>query len=643
MPRSPRSSVEEFEELRRLLLSREREQLRSLRDRITDKERRSSDVAAILPEAVKLSRNRGGELSRALQPTVEDSIKEWIGKKPDTFIEAFGPIMGSIVRRWIAASFRRFLRSVMQVFGHNFSWQRLKWRIEARRTGRSFAEVEMLRSLVYRVEELFLIHRETGASLLRVSADPDREEDSKVIDDMLSAIQEFARDSFGVSTGSALVEFRAGPLQVWIALGRYAYLAAVIRGNPSRELRSTLEKTIETVHVLKGSALANFNGNASAFQSLLPQLKSCLRSQHYAMSRDGRPSRAWMVLAVAAALAIFATLQAVRSELTWKSFLDRLNAQPGLIVTEARKGWFSRSHVSGLRDASAANPAPIAREEKLNPAGIDFQWKDYVALDPASVMERFKQRFGTPPGTQATINDGMLTLSGSVPYEWLERVRREATLLPGIASIVDRDAEVTYDPGAVLTRLKEKLNLPETVHALFAKGVLTLSGEASHGWLSRVRSEATKIPGITSVDERNVIDLDQRAFQQSKSILENASVYFLGGKDEIAPEGFVVLARLPDQINRLANAAKQIGTDVTLDIQGSADGRSDDAKQPDLGQRRADKVRDFLVSCGFQPNGLKSIGTAEPLTQADEEKAVPGQSAGRVVFKVVPHEPTPTQ
>src|ERR1700730_9267321 len=627
MHRVPRDPAEEFEELRRLLLSREREQLRSLRDQITDKERRSSDVAAILPDAVKRSRKSGGELSSALQPTVEDSIKEWIRKNPDTFIDALGPIMGSSVRRSVAESFRLFLRSVKQ-FGHSFSWRRLKWRTEALGTTQ--------RSLGYRVEELFLIHRETGVSLLRVSAHPNVDADSKVIADMLSAIQEFARDSFGVSAGSALVEFRAGQLQVWIALGRHAYLAAVIRGTPSHELRSALEKTIGTVHVLKASALASFNGDTSAFQPLRPELQSCLRSQYGVTNRDERPSRAWVVLAVAGARALLATLQAIRSELNWKSFLNRLNAEPGLIVTEARKGWFSRSRVSGFRDASAAKQAPIAREQKLDPAGIGFQWKNYLAFDPASIMARFKQRFGIPPGTEATINDGVLTLSGSVPYEWLERVRREATFLPGVASIVDRDAEVTYDPGGVLARVKEQLDLPETVHVVFAKGVLILSGEASHRWLARVQSEATKIPGVASVDQRNVVDLDRQAFQQSKAILEEASVYFLAGKDEIAPEGFVVLSRLPDQINRLANAAKQIGMELTLEIQGSANGSTEETKQPDLGQRRAIKVRDFLVSCGFQSNGLKPVGR-------QQEKAPSGQSAGRVAFKVVSHESTPTQ
>jgi len=186
MLRYPVNPADEFEELRRLLLSRERDQLRDLRDQITDKERRSNDVAAILPEAVKLSRDRGDELSRALRPTVEGSIKESIEKRPEAFVDALHPIIGPIVRRSIAESFRRLLQSLNQTLEHTFSWQGLKWRFEALRTGKSFAEVVMLRSLVYRVEQLFLIHRETSLSLLHIRADPVMGKDSDMVAGMLS-------------------------------------------------------------------------------------------------------------------------------------------------------------------------------------------------------------------------------------------------------------------------------------------------------------------------------------------------------------------------------------------------------------------------------------------------------------------------
>ena len=192
MRRSPLNAVTEFEELRHLLLSRERRELRELREQLTDKERRSRDVAAILPAAVKLSGERGEELTRALRPAVEGSVKDSIEKRPQIFVEALHPIIGPIVRRSIAESLRRLLQSLNQTLEHTFSWRGLKWRFEAMRTGRSFAEVVMLRSLLYRVEQLFLIHRGTSLTLLHLTADSAISRDADMVGGMLSAIQDLS-------------------------------------------------------------------------------------------------------------------------------------------------------------------------------------------------------------------------------------------------------------------------------------------------------------------------------------------------------------------------------------------------------------------------------------------------------------------
>lgn len=633
-----RDRITEFEELRRLLLSRERKQLRELEDRVSDKERRSHDVAGVLPEAVKLSRERGEELARALRPAVEGSVRESIEKRPETFVDALHPIIGPMVRRSIAESLRRLMQSLNQTLEHTFSWQGLKWRFEALRTGKSFGEVVMLRSLVYRIEQLFLIHRETSLSLLHVAADSTVTKDSDMVAGMLSAIQDFVRDSFGTGKDSALEEFRVGELQVWIAAGRYAYLAAVIRGNPPRELRTTLEGTIESIHILKGTELAKFQGDTVVFEPLRPELEACLQSQYSASkSGGGRHIRAWAALAGVAALAMFAIVLAARKESRWHDFIRRLNAEPGIVVTDAHKGWLAASRVSGLRDRSAADPAEIARAANVDPAKVHFDWKDFLALDPASVLQRFKNRFEIPPKASGTIKDGVLSLSGPMPYEWLERVRREATLVPGITAVTDQDAQVVYDPNLALKRFDEKFGRPEGVNVTLVKKTINISGAASHRWLMRVRSEAAKLPGINSIVEHDVIDLDEQTFQRSKSIIETAFVYFLLNKDDIATEGFAALSRLPDEINRCENAAKQIGLETTLEIRGYADATGEESKNADLRQRRADKVRDFLVSCGFDSSRLKPIGLAQEHSMTPGEKPLPEESERRVAFKVISH------
>ncbi|MGZ5004804.1 MAG: OmpA family protein [Chthoniobacterales bacterium] len=692
---------QQLEELRRLLLRKEREDLAHLRERLADQQLRAREVGSVLPQAVKMSRAHGEELTRALQPAVESSVRESINTNPKIFVDALHPILGPMVRRSIAESLRRLLQSLNQTLAHTFSWQGLKWRFEAWRTGKSFAEVVMLRSLVYRVEQLFLIHRETSLSLLHISSDPTATQDSDMVASMLSAIQDFAHDSFKTGEDSALEEFRIGELQVWIAPGRHAYLAAVIRGTPPRELRTTLEETIESVHIMEGTALAKFSGDAAPFESLRPELEACLRSQYEKRKAETGPkTHAWLLLVLLATFILFVLSFAVRSHLRWRGFVHRLNAEPGIVVTSAEKHLLGASRVTGLRDPLAADPATIAKESDLNPSHIDFNWKDYLALDAVSVQRRFAQRFGMPKGPQFSVDrGGVVNISGQAPFEWIERVRREAKQIPGVASVEERDLKITYDPaltlqrftsafplpntvkavvangtltlagsapyewiapmreGAtkipginaisgddlvvefdpklVLQRFQDRFGLPDTVNATVQSGRMTLAGEAPHAWLDRVRRGATEVPGIRALDDLKVEDTDQRTFQQSKSVIESAYVYFLTNKDNFATEGFAALSRLPDEIRRCFTAAQRMGVNTSLEIRGYADAIGAEGANVDLSRRRAEAVRNFLISCGLDGGMMKSLGLGAPPPPKPGEKPLAEQSDRRVALRIV--------
>lgn len=633
---APRDPVNDLEELRSLLISREQDELRELRARLADKEQRARDVSSVLPQAVKLSRERSSELTNALLPAVEGSVRDSIEKRPQIFIDALHPIIGSVVRRSIAESLRNLLQSFNQSLEHTFSWRGLKWRFEALRTGRSFAEVVMLRSLVYRVEQLFLIHRETSMSLLHVSADRAVTQDSDMVAGMLSAIQDFARDSFKTGQDATLEEFRIGELQVWIAPGRHAYLAAVIRGNPPRELRTTLEETIESVHILKASALADFKGDAAEFASLRPELEACLRAQYdNSKARGKRKARAWFVIAGILGLIAAALIGAIRREAQWDEFVSRLRAQPGITVTEAERGWISKSRVAGLRDPLAADPAAIAREAKVNPDGIRFDWKEYHALDSALVLQRFQTAYSPPPTVDARIENGVLTLVGSAPYEWIQPVREGAPRIPGIRAVSDEQLQAAFAPKPALQRFADRFGLPDGVEATIGKkNTLVLSGEATHSWLARVRTGAREIPGISEIDDRKIVDLDLQTFQQSKSVIESAFIYFLLDKDNFATEGFAALSRLPDEIRRCFTAAKRLGYEPIIEIHGHADAVGSEVKNADLSERRAAAVLAFLVACGFDADVFRPMGLGAPSSRTAAQ-ATPEQSERRVAFKVV--------
>jgi outer membrane protein OmpA-like peptidoglycan-associated protein len=691
---TPRKPLDQLDELRQLLIRPEREELRKLCHRLDDKEQRTHEIASVLPEAITVSADHSDELTRALQPAIEGSIRELLEKRPRLLIDALAPIIGLVVRRALIES----LRSVFQSLAQSFSWSGLQWRWEAFRTGRSFAEVVRLRRRRYRVEHLSLINRATSLPLLQVGADATAAAHSELVARSLSALQDFARDSFKTASLEGLEELRVGELHVWIARGAHANLAAVIRGHPPRELRTCLEDAIKRIHLLRGSALAKFDGDTTALESLRPELEPCLCAQDQAEDGSQTHYRAWFALAVVAGCVAAALIVAARSEMRWHDFVRRLNSSPGIAVTKAEKNWFGPSRVIGLRDPAVADPAALARAAGLNPADIRFEWKEYLALDEMSVLRRFEQRFGKPAGANLRLTNGVLTIRGVAPYEWFSQVQRDGSQLPGINSIAAHDTILTYDPalalerfrqayplparvkaavgqgtlflsgtapyewiapvreGAtklpgirriseaklqiaydaplVLQRFRDRFNLPDSVNAAIEKGVLVLSGEAPHGWLTRVRRGAPAVPGIDKIDERNLIDLDQRAYERSRSAIESAAIEFLPNQPEYTSEGRAALSRLADEIRRCLTATSRLGLAIEIEVRGYADAPGPEQENFALSQKRAEAVRDFLIRSGFESSLFKSLGMAASPSATDASR--PEHGDRQVALKILP-------
>ena len=74
-----------------------------------------------------------------------------------------------------------------------------------------------MHSLLFSVEQVFLIHRETGLVLSHVVAPRVATQDPSLVSGMLSAIQQFVKDSFESQRGDNTLDFlEVGELEVWI-------------------------------------------------------------------------------------------------------------------------------------------------------------------------------------------------------------------------------------------------------------------------------------------------------------------------------------------------------------------------------------------------------------------------------------------
>lgn len=229
----------------------------------------------MLADAISSHDAPDDRLSVALRPAVERAIRTSVRSDPTFFADILYPVIGPVIRRAIAEALRTMLESLNHSLTLMFSWRYVRWRLEALRSGRPFSEVVLLHTLVYRVEQVFLLHRKSGLVLRHLSCQGVEVQDADVVSGMLTAIQDFVHDSFGGDEG-ALESFRVGELGVWLEQGPATVLAAVVRGHPPAELAVLLRAQLERIELQLGPELAAFAGDPAPFQRVDVLLEPCM-------------------------------------------------------------------------------------------------------------------------------------------------------------------------------------------------------------------------------------------------------------------------------------------------------------------------------------------------------------------------------
>jgi OOP family OmpA-OmpF porin len=270
------SDKDELAQLRTLMLAPEQSEISELKQRLNDPKIRAEELSRVIAEAIVMRTATDHKLATALLPTIEIVLRDVVKKDPKFLAETMFPIIGLAIRKAISEALRSMVQSMNRTLEYAFSWHGILWRIESIRTGKPFAEIILLHTLIYRVEQLFLIHKETGLVLQHVAADSVDVKDADMVAAMLTAIQDFVNDSFSTKEDASLQNLNLGELTVWIEQGPKTLLAAVIRGIPPQELRTILQEILENIEFEYGLAIANFEGNAAPFEACKHDLLYCI-------------------------------------------------------------------------------------------------------------------------------------------------------------------------------------------------------------------------------------------------------------------------------------------------------------------------------------------------------------------------------
>lgn len=572
-----------LQELRDLLLRPYRKQLQELQDRLENPELNARDVSRVLPEAIARRSAQDRKIELALEPITTKAIRSSIKKDRRVLVDALFPVMGPAIRKAIAAAIQGMIQNFNQALEHSFSIQGFKWRIEALRTRKPFAEIVLLHTLVYQVEQVFLIHRESGLVLQHVEAGAYETRDPDLFSGMLTAIRDLFQDEFGEEKGDDHETHRIGDRNVWIEHGEHAFLAAVIRGNPPVDFRLQLRDAIDEIHFKEKPMLASFDGDAAPFESVRHVLDGCLQAQ---FKRDKRKTSYLLpVLVGVMVLALwFGMFTIYRDHRRWTTFIEGLRDTPGILVSRVAKQ-SGQQHVFGLRDPLAPDPQTQLLESGLDPADVVFHWEIYHSHHHAYARQRIQTIFKPPSSVTLEFNDGTLRASGTADRYWLATAGRLAAVVPWIENF--RADEVTD----VHSRLKP----PDGVTLELAGRTLHARGSASHQWIAATRKTALALPGIDVYNDKDLVDRDYLEFERISARLQKKVFLFRPGLKELQAGQQDAIAEHVKDIRKFFSYADSLGLRYVIAIIGHTDTSGSESQNLQLSRERGEAFRDLLV------------------------------------------------
>jgi outer membrane protein OmpA-like peptidoglycan-associated protein len=540
-------------------------------------------VSEVFSEALYDRQKLDGSVNKVILPLVEKSVEHSVANHSEQMVGALYPLVGSLVRKSLSAFITDLLEKTNSLIENSFTLKGLKWRLKARQAGVSFSQYIASQTFAFRVEQVFLIHSETGLLLHSISAGLHETADADLMSAMLTAINDFVSDSFTQAVDHSeqqLDVIKTDDFTLVIKPGPYAIIVAAISGNVPQKVANQLQLSLEEIHRLYGRELTQFNGDASIFMDSELQLRDCLISELKPQKKQHKkqPWLAWaVVFIILSALVYLGAKRWQAHELLAQ--ITTIDSQAGIVLLNAHLHDFSSIKFDILRDPTAIPVDTWLTNLQLASAKVTYSERAYVSLDPHIIQQKVSN-------IVEAFEDIQVDWSGLEP------------IFSGKGSNVDK------------LRLQAELN---KVAGLAFKP----------RWLDSIILQSAKLnstddPAILlAILDRNIAKLEQHfiSFEQGESNLTASAI-----------EKLVILK---DEFDNLVTLAEQQEMSLGLIIMGASDPTGSAAFNKALSQKRANTVQNKLQELGIDRNRLNAIG----LGAIELKTSVDG--ARKVLFNVV--------
>lgn len=509
-------------------------------------------VTQVVTEALNDRQQKDSSVSKILIPIVEESVQKSIRQNRSQFIDSLYPLVGDLVRKFTTAFLRDFIEKTNELIEKSVTLKSVGWRFKAWRSGMNYATYVASQTYVFQIQQVLLIHHETGLLLNSVNVHGQEDENSDIVSSMLTAIDDFVNDSFSAQSESEhLDEIKTRNFTLYLRKGPQAFLVAAVTGNISPEAKNKLQTTLESIHNLYYPQLNEFNGDTSALNGIENELQECLISEE----KQPAAKKKKPLLALILMTAILALL-AYWAYLNWQTdqAIERVKQLPmneGIVLTQLEKQGTRSIRILALRD-----PRALSVEEWLATADVPMAWIQYSEV-------------------------AFVSLANTI-------------LVRELSAIAQGFDGVKYD----------------TSNNTFSGEVNSLTYVDLQNAVSQLPGSSS-IPihfEVTIKDTPQDIEETKQAAQQALNIIAGdiAQLQFTFplASSDLSPNHNAKAKQIADKFKQLKAYAEQVGLKPTLLVLGTSDQIGDIIVNQRLSVERAQNAKAILLSQGLQEQDL---------------------------------------
>ncbi|AZQ43483.1 cell envelope biogenesis protein OmpA [Nonlabens ponticola] len=245
--------ADKLELLKHLLLTDERDyadsiaqKIEILEDTISTRSKLEEKLHPIIEDELKeFARN----IPQELGPVITKTLKKQIAESRDEVVEALYPILGQMIKKYIAQEIKILSEKIDQKTKENLSFDSWKRRIISKFTGVKEHEIILSETASAKIDQVFVIDSDSGILLGSFFEKSTMDED--MVSGMLTAIKSFVEDAF-LEHNQKLTSIEYDLYQIHLFNTPNYYIATAVSGTITERLESEIDDL-----ALKVSAMIN--------------------------------------------------------------------------------------------------------------------------------------------------------------------------------------------------------------------------------------------------------------------------------------------------------------------------------------------------------------------------------------------------